>query len=475
MFRNTSTLQKAGLASKLRSIREYQDKLERTNVLNIKNTYQKDKIYVIILIIIAVFQCCINVSACLLFILESYHDYGWISTLSLIITIYFTIEILINFYYQPKPRFLFFFNHDNWVDFLTVLPEYLSLFLVSSGNVNVGFLRILRVFKIMRIVKFRKTFKKIQVGKKSQELNLENHSLSRLKRQFIMLIISLFATLFIATGIISFVQETFDETATESMEFADSFYFMLTTVSTIGYGDIYMIGSDARIIMAVMIVIIFTIFGNQISKIVSIMRESDRYDIKYNLSNHIIIFNNKSINVLTSFLLSYISGHEDVKVLVVDDVSMSNHMKNILDFFYENLNRSKVYFLSTRTGINTKIISKSSALFAKEIYFLSNPFSNHRDQQDKRADFEKTFLRNSNVNCKIYIQFAVQDEQYLINLEKDMNTKLQQEMNEDPSEELDIIESSNSSERDSYQIIRQLHQNRENKAEPINAMCYLKI
>lgn len=265
-------------------IKEYREYLARANTANIKNNYAKDRFYVIVLISFALLQSFINIFACFLFILEGYHEKQWISDIGLFIAVYFTCEMAVNFYNQPKPKYLYILNMDNWVDFMTVLPEYLSLFLQSSGKVNVGFLRILRVFRIMRIVKFRKTLKKMQVGKKTRELNLENHSLSRLKREFIMLIISLFATLFIAAGIVLFLQDSFSHSINENLAFADAFYDILQTVSTIGYGDILMIKDTSRIIFSIMLVIIFTIFGNQISKIVSTIKESDKFDIKYNLA-----------------------------------------------------------------------------------------------------------------------------------------------------------------------------------------------
>ena len=72
-----------------------------------------------------------------------------------------------------------------------------------------------------------------------------------------------------------------------------------------------------------MIAVIFTIFGNQINKIIAVMRESDMYDVKYYLKQHIIIFNNKSISLLTYFVDSLFIkfNNRNLKILVIDDVS----------------------------------------------------------------------------------------------------------------------------------------------------------
>lgn len=99
----------------------------------------------------------------------------------------------------------------------------------------------------------------------------------------------------------------------EHLKFLDSLYFMVITATTIGYGDIIPITRDSRICMSVMIVIIFVIFGDQFSRIMSIIRESDKYDINYKLKDHVVVFNNKSTTVLTSFLLDYLSYTEAKK------------------------------------------------------------------------------------------------------------------------------------------------------------------
>ena len=259
---------------------------------------------------------------CIIFELDDYIDKDYVGDIELAIAVYFSFEMMGNFYFQSKPKIRYFIKLDTWIDFSTVLPEFIPLILRSGNKNSVVFLRILRVFKIMRIVKFRKTFKNIQLGRKQKELELNVEKISRLKKQMIMLIISLFTTLFVSAGIITFVQEAFDNSMSENLKFLDSFYFIVVTATTIGYGDILPIKSESRIIISIMIVIIFVIFGGQITKIIAIMKESDKFDIAYNLKSHTIVFNNRSISVLTSFLLDHLTHTypQGTKVLVIDDV-----------------------------------------------------------------------------------------------------------------------------------------------------------
>lgn len=329
--------------------------------------------------------------------IDDYTESHVIGYLELIIACYFSIEIMGNFYFHPKPKCSYLLRIDTWIDISTVLPELIPLIIQSNGGSSVSFLRILRIFKIMRIMKFRKTLKKIQLGKKQKELELNVEAISRLKKQAILLIISLFATLFISAGIINFVHTQFEGSMSQELKFLDSFYFVVITGTTIGYGDIYPKTAESRIIISFMVVFIFVIFGDQISKIIAIVKDSDKYDNAYQLNSHTIVFNNKSIKVLVAFLFDHLMhiGSKDTKILVIDDVSMTNKMSKILNF---DLFLHKVHFLSVRNGVTPKTLIKACVKHADSIFLISDPYSQNGDEQDKKSLFLKTFLRNNGVN-----------------------------------------------------------------------------
>ena len=69
------------------------------------------------MIAFAIFQCTINVFACLLYIIEGYVQQSFIASISLGIAIYFSIEMIGNFYVHPSPRYRYFTDIDTWVDF----------------------------------------------------------------------------------------------------------------------------------------------------------------------------------------------------------------------------------------------------------------------------------------------------------------------------------------------------------------------
>lgn len=74
------------------------------------------------------------------------------------------------------------------------------------------------------------------------------------------------------------------------MFFLDAFYYMIITSATIGFGDIYPYLVYVRFLILTIILLNFAFFGEKISRLSEIFRETNVYDRRYNLKNHIIIF-----------------------------------------------------------------------------------------------------------------------------------------------------------------------------------------
>ena len=337
--------------------------LEKARVEDLKSD-KSNKVFLLILAItIIILQCSINILACVLYIIDGYvedPDTRYVLRIvDLLIAIFFTFEMMANFYFQTKPKYRYFLYVDTWIDAATVFPEYLSWIFSSSGGFDVSFLRILRVFKVIRILKFQKTLKKLKVNSSRQapvDTTIPSDNMSRLKKQLVMLVVSLFATFFIAAGIVLFVQEIQPDAFNQNLVFDGSIYFVTITVGSLGYGDILPITPLSRMVTLVILLSVFTVFGNQISKIVAIMKESDEFDVQYSLRDHAIVFSANSIDLVCSFLIDYYKNNPHTKVLVIGEREMGQTMKSVLDLSYVE---GKLYFLSMGKGFDRKTIKKS--------------------------------------------------------------------------------------------------------------------
>jgi len=137
-------------------------------------------------------------------------------------TIIFTLEYLLRIY-CIKRKFLYMKSFFGIIDFLSIIPTYISIFVPASRYLSV--IRVLRVLRIFRILKLM-----LYIG----ELNLLLDA-AKSSRRKITVFMSFVITLVIIIGCIMYLVEG------ESNGFTSiprSMYWAIVTITTVGYGDI---------------------------------------------------------------------------------------------------------------------------------------------------------------------------------------------------------------------------------------------
>jgi voltage-gated potassium channel len=175
---------------------------------------------------------------------QKYHDLFII--LEWGFTIFFTIEYFLRLYcvYKPLKYAGSFFGI---IDLLAILPTYISIFFVSSHYLTViRGLRLLRVFRIFKMVSFMKQGKVISDSLKASRPKIA---------------VFLFAILVLVTimGSIMYVIEGHNNEGFDSIP--RSIYWAIVTMTTVGYGDITPVTSLGQVTAALIMIMGYSIIA----------------------------------------------------------------------------------------------------------------------------------------------------------------------------------------------------------------------
>ena len=141
----------------------------------------------------------------------------------------FTIEYVLRIYVaDSKPKFIFSFF--GIIDFLAILPFYLS-FGIDLRSLRA--LRFLRLFRVLKLVRYNKA------------MNHFTRAIKSAKEEILLFVfITLILIYFSAVGIYYFENEAQPE---HFSSIFDSLWWAIITLTTVGYGDVYPITVGGKV------------------------------------------------------------------------------------------------------------------------------------------------------------------------------------------------------------------------------------
>ena len=361
-----------------------------------------------------VLQISLSVLSCVFYVADTYvSDYygqNAFHMIETVVTQFFMIDFLLNWYMDGTLSYLT--ESMTLVDIVTILPVYLTLATGLGKSTTLGFLRFVRILRLMRV--FR-TFKALR-------------NLSGIKRQLLSLSLTLLSMTFLAAGLVQLMENDVRQyrydcmyinrhtlwepscspsgPAEEScdceesrcqgyylrgdpkgkpsevkcirMTYFDAFYFIIVTVSTVGYGDISPSTVYSRAIVILFIVASLVVIPMQVNRLQVLLSMRSPYRNPYKAhpqENHVILcghVNDKS--KLEKFFKEFFhpdrafSSAPEFHAVVLCPVEPTEDVRNLL--FSPMLDSRVTYVVGSALVVED--LKKVRADVASGMFFLCN-------------------------------------------------------------------------------------------------------
>lgn len=154
-----------------------------------------------------------------------------LDTLNFGILLLFLGEYLLRIW-SAENRLAYFFKLYSLIDLIAVSP-------ILLGATGIGFIRVLRWFRILRLVRF------------FEGRTIFGYVSSEDSAIFARILFTLFSIIFVFSGLIYQVENPKNPESFNT--FLDAFYFSVVTMSTVGFGDVTPISEAGRALTVLMI------------------------------------------------------------------------------------------------------------------------------------------------------------------------------------------------------------------------------
>ena len=187
-----------------------------------------------------------------------------------VITILFSVEYIARIISVKSPK-SYVFSFYGIIDFLSIIPKYISLFILGTNSLlALRALRLLRVFRILKLTRF--------IG----EIANFGKALKR-SRAKIAVFITFVIVLCIILGTIMYLVENEHDSGFTSIP--RSVYWAIVTLTTVGYGDIAPITSLGQFIASMIMILGYGIIAIPTGIVTSEMTRNEKDLIPNNTQN----------------------------------------------------------------------------------------------------------------------------------------------------------------------------------------------
>ncbi|KAI6188951.1 BK channel [Aphelenchoides besseyi] len=315
--------------------------------------------------------------------------------------IFFLIYFFIRFI-AASDKVWFLLDRYSFVDYFTIPPSFVAIYLERNW-IGLRFLRALRLMTVPDILQY------LNILKTSSSIRLTQ-------------LISIFVSVCLAgAGVIHLLENSGDPWKdfmnSHRISYPDCVYFLLVTMSTVGYGDIYCTTVLGRGFMVFFILGGLAMFASYVPEIADLIGNRQKYGGDYKGEHgkrHIVVCGYITYESVSHFLQDFL--HEDREDVDVEVVFLH---RVVPDLELEGLFKrhfTKVEFL-TGTVMDSIDLNRVKVDEADACIVLANKYSSDPDAEDAANIMRVISIKNFSSEIRVIVQLMqYHNKAYLLNI-----------------------------------------------------------
>jgi len=311
----------------------------------------------------------------------------------------FMIYFLIRFV-AANDKLHFMFEIGSFVDYFTIPPMFVSIFLDRTW-IGLRFLRVLRLMSIPDILQY------LNVLKVTTSIRL-----CQISAMFISVWLA-------AAGIVHLLENSGDPPDFDNgqtLTYWDCVYFLMVTMSTVGYGDIFCITTLGKGFQVLFLTVGLAMFASAIPEIVELLGNRTKYGgtFKNERMRHIVVCGHITYESVTYFLKDFL--HPDREK--VEEVVVFLH-RSEPDLEFEGLLKRRHTQIKYFQGslMNPGDLERAKVREADACLLLANKYCQDPDAEDAANIMRVISIKNYAHDLRVVIQLLqYHNKAYLMNI-----------------------------------------------------------
>ncbi|XP_011268325.1 calcium-activated potassium channel slowpoke isoform X6 [Camponotus floridanus] len=328
----------------------------------------------------------------------------WSNNITQQIDLAFNIFFMVYFFIRfiaASDKLWFMLEMYSFVDYFTIPPSFVSIYLDRTW-IGLRFLRALRLMTVPDILQY---------------LNILKTSSSIRLAQLVSIFISVWLT---AAGIIHLLENSgdpFEFTNPQQLSYWTCVYFLIVTMSTVGYGDVFCQTVLGRTFLVFFLLVGLAVFASWIPEITELAANRSKYGGQYSRERgrrHIVVCGHITYESVSHFLKDFL--HEDREDVDVEVVFLHRKPPDLeLEGLFKRHFTTVEFFQGTI--MNPIDLQRVKVHEADACLVLANKYCQDPDAEDAANIMRVISIKNYSDDIRVIIQLMqYHNKAYLLNI-----------------------------------------------------------